>query len=174
MAAPLLAGELEPARERALADPVGPRDLGPAALAGLVGRERPLAQVGGVGTRHRSPPVGVKTIPTADRGAGSVGGRAIRSRGPRTELKVGEGEGEADEAGVAARGRYAGRGRRPRRAGDVGFPDARDGAGPGVGRRPRGVGQAMAGRGRGGPGGGPPAWSRPGPTLSAAESIRRP
>src|SRR3954449_12057519 len=34
-AAPLLAGELEPARERALADPVGPRDLGPAALAGL-------------------------------------------------------------------------------------------------------------------------------------------
>src|SRR4051812_27863706 len=80
MAAPLLAGELEPARERALADPVDPRDLGLAALAGLVGRERPLAQVGGVGTRHRSPPVGVKTIPTADRGAGSVDGRAIRSR----------------------------------------------------------------------------------------------
>src|SRR4051794_17695506 len=80
MAAPLLAGELEPARERALADPVGPRDLGPAALAGLVGRERPLAQVGGVGTRHRSPPVGVKTIPTADHGGGSVDGRAIRSR----------------------------------------------------------------------------------------------
>src|SRR5437764_4537608 len=79
MAAPLLAGELEPARERALADPVDPRDLGLAALAGLVGRERPLAQVGGVGTRHRSPPVGVKTIPTADRGAGSVDGRAIRS-----------------------------------------------------------------------------------------------
>src|SRR5206468_9968715 len=78
-AAPLLAGELEPARERALADPVGPRDLGPAALAGLVGRERPLAQVGGVGTRHRSPPGGVKTIPTADRGAGSADGRTIRS-----------------------------------------------------------------------------------------------
>src|SRR5207244_8276323 len=70
----LLAGELEPARERALADPVDPRDLGLAALAGLVGRERPLAQVGGVGTRHRSPPVGVETIPTADRGAGSVEG----------------------------------------------------------------------------------------------------
>src|SRR5436853_442350 len=82
MAAPLLAGELEPARERALADPVDPRDLGLAALAGLVGRERPLAQVGGVGTRHRSPPVGVKTIPTADRGAGSVDGRAIRSINP--------------------------------------------------------------------------------------------
>src|SRR4051812_28123386 len=79
MAAPLLAGELEPARERALADPVGPRDLGLAALAGLVGRERPLAQVGGVGTRHRSPPVGVKATSTADRGAGSVDGRAIRS-----------------------------------------------------------------------------------------------
>src|SRR4051794_15930938 len=81
MAAPLLAGELEPARERALADPVGPRDLGLAALAGLVGRERPLAQVGGVGTRHRSPPVGVKATSTADRGAGSVDGRAIRSSG---------------------------------------------------------------------------------------------
>src|SRR4051794_40672107 len=80
MAAPLLAGELEPARERALADPVAPRDLGLAALPGLVGRERPLAQVGGVGTRHRSPPVGVKATSTADRGAGSVDGRAIRSR----------------------------------------------------------------------------------------------
>src|SRR4051794_28961522 len=83
MAAPLLAGELEPARERPFADPVAPRDLGLAALAGLAGRERPLAQVGGVGTRHRSPPVGVKTIPTADRGARSADGRAIRSsRGP--------------------------------------------------------------------------------------------
>src|SRR5207237_10173528 len=79
-AAPLLSGELEPARERALADPVGPRDLGLAALAGLVGRERPLAQVGGVGTRHRSSPVGVKATSTADRGARSVDGRAIRSR----------------------------------------------------------------------------------------------
>ena len=54
-------------------------DRGLAALAGLAGRERPLAQVGGVGTRHRSPPVGVETIPTADRGAGSVDDHAIRS-----------------------------------------------------------------------------------------------
>src|SRR4051794_7556532 len=82
MAAPLLAGELEPARERPLADPVAPRDLGLAALAGLAGRERPLAQVGGVGTRHRSPPVGVKVTSTADRGAGSAVGPAIRSRTP--------------------------------------------------------------------------------------------
>src|SRR4051812_27119251 len=82
MAAPLLAGELGPARERALADPVGPRDLGLAALAGLVGRERPLAQVGGVGTRHRSSPIGVKATSTADHGARSVDGRAIRSSAP--------------------------------------------------------------------------------------------
>src|SRR4051812_10673578 len=74
-----LAGGLEPARERPLADPVGPRDLGLAALAGLVGRERPLAQVAGVGTRHRSSPVGVKVTSTADRGPGSVDERAIRS-----------------------------------------------------------------------------------------------
>src|SRR4051794_36821046 len=80
MAAPLLAGDLEPARERPLADPVDSRDLGLAALPGLVGRERPLAQGGGVGTRHRSPPVGGETIPTADRDAGSVDGRAIRCR----------------------------------------------------------------------------------------------
>src|SRR5437764_13711472 len=79
MAAPLLAGELEPARERALADPVGPRDLGLAPLAGRVGRERPLAQGGRAGTRHRSSPVGVKATSTADRGARSVDGRAIRS-----------------------------------------------------------------------------------------------
>src|SRR4051812_29493496 len=79
MAAPLLAGGLEPARERPLADPVGPRDLGLAALAGLVGRERPLAQVAGVGTWHRSSPVGLKVTSTADRGPGSVDGRAIRS-----------------------------------------------------------------------------------------------
>src|SRR6185369_17051671 len=78
-ATPLLAGGPQPGGERPLADPVEPRDLGLAALAGLVGRERPLAQVGGVGTRHRSPPVGVKTIPTADRAGGSVDGRAIRS-----------------------------------------------------------------------------------------------
>src|SRR4051794_24968612 len=90
MAAPLLAGELEPARERALADPVAPRDLGLAALAGLVGRERPLAQVVGVGTRHRSPPVGGKATSTADRGAGSVDGRAIRSsREQRPRTRVG-------------------------------------------------------------------------------------
>src|SRR4051794_41420595 len=82
MAAPLLAGELEPARERPFADPVAPGDLGRAALAGLAGRERPLAQVGGVGTRHRSPPVGVKVTSTADRGAGSADGRTIRSNLP--------------------------------------------------------------------------------------------
>ena len=52
----------------------------------IVGRERPLAQVGGVGTRHRSPPVGVKATSTADRGAGSVDGRAIRSSGATPTL----------------------------------------------------------------------------------------
>src|SRR6185369_13739122 len=78
-ATPLLAGGPQPGGERPLADPVAPRDLGLAALAGLVGRERPLAQVGGVGTRHRSPPVGVKVTSTADRGAGSAVSPAIRS-----------------------------------------------------------------------------------------------
>src|SRR4051794_18403034 len=86
MAAPLLAGGPQPSGECPLADPVGPRDLGLAALAGLVGRERPLAQVGGVGTRHRSPPVGVKATSTADRGAGSVDGRAIRSSAGSEEV----------------------------------------------------------------------------------------
>src|SRR4051794_24068148 len=107
MAAPLLAGDLEPARERPLADPVDSRDLGLAALAGLVGRERPLAQVGGVGTRHRSPPVGVEAIPTADRDAGSVDGRAIRSsttagvHGSRSGVASGSG-GRAAGGGVAS------------------------------------------------------------------------
>src|SRR5919206_10635 len=78
-AAALLAGGPQPAGERPLADPVALGDPGLAALAGLAGGEHPLAQVGGVGTRHRSPPVGVKAIPTADRGAGSVDGHAIGS-----------------------------------------------------------------------------------------------
>src|SRR4051812_50181210 len=81
MAAPLLAGGPQPSGECPLADPVAPRDLGLAPLAPLVGVERPLAQVGGVGTRHRSSPVGVKATSTADRGAGSVDGHAICSRG---------------------------------------------------------------------------------------------
>src|SRR4051794_31170715 len=80
MAAPLLAGGPQPSGECPLADPVAPRDLGLAPLAPLVGVERPLAQVGGVGTRHRSSPVGVKATSTADRGAGSVDGHAICSR----------------------------------------------------------------------------------------------
>src|SRR5206468_1421763 len=83
-AAPLLAGGLEPAGERPLANPVGPRDLGLAALAGLAGGEDPLAQAGGVGTRHRSPPVGVKATPTADRGAGSADTCAIGAYFKRT------------------------------------------------------------------------------------------
>src|SRR4051812_45929625 len=84
MAAPLLAGGPQPSGECPLADPVAPRDLGLAPLAPLVGVERPLAQVGGVGTRHRSSPVGVKATSTADRGAGSVDGHAICSSAART------------------------------------------------------------------------------------------
>src|SRR5205085_9676121 len=82
-AAALLAGGPQPGGERPLAYLVEPRDLGLAALAGLAGRERPLAQVGGVGTRHRSPPVGVKVTSTADRGAGPAVGPAIRSSSGR-------------------------------------------------------------------------------------------
>src|SRR5690349_24834158 len=86
MAAPLLAGGPQPSGERPLADPVAPRHRGLATVAGLAGGERPLAQVGGVGTRHRSPPVGVKATSTADRSAGSVDGRAIRSRANREKV----------------------------------------------------------------------------------------
>src|SRR5205085_9899372 len=86
-AAALLAGGPQPGGERPLADPVDPRDLGLAALAGLAGRERPLAQAGGVGTRHRPPPVGVKVTSTADRGAGSADGHAIRSRALATDYR---------------------------------------------------------------------------------------
>ena len=47
----------------------------------LMGRLGPrFGRVGGVGRRHRSPPVGVKATPTADRAAGSADGRAIHSR----------------------------------------------------------------------------------------------
>jgi hypothetical protein len=44
----------EPARQRPLADSEAPRDLGLAALAGLVGGEHALSKVGGAGARHRS------------------------------------------------------------------------------------------------------------------------
>src|SRR4051794_41227129 len=82
MAAPLLAGGPQPSGGCPLAGPVAPRDLGLAPLAPLVGVKRPLAQVGGVGSRHRSSPVGLKAISTADSGAGSVDGYAIRSSLP--------------------------------------------------------------------------------------------
>src|SRR4029453_16156195 len=50
------AGRPEPARERPLADPEAPRDLGLAALTSLVGGEHTLAKVRGAGVRHRRPP----------------------------------------------------------------------------------------------------------------------
>ena len=54
------------------------------------------------GARHRSPPVGVKASPTVPPGPATVAQSALVSTG--RVRNVDEGEAEADESGVAARG----------------------------------------------------------------------
>jgi hypothetical protein len=66
-------------RERPLADTVAPGDLGLTALVFLVGGEHPLAQVGGVGTRRRSSPLGLEHASTAGYGAGCADSPAVHS-----------------------------------------------------------------------------------------------
>src|ERR671916_1236521 len=69
----------EPALQRPFADPKAPRHLGLAALAGLTGRERSLAQVRGIGARHLSSSGMVNPTTTAHHRERSAYSNAKRS-----------------------------------------------------------------------------------------------